>query len=90
MERRNCQVIISQMLEKIPADKTEFIKALNWNLNDASYKAPEETIQWQRTMETLQEHIPAPSETWEFEVLQIFTTRNMEELKRMFKNSIKK
>ena len=50
MERRNCQAIIKQMMEKIPSDKTDFIKDLEWNFEDAGYKAPEETLQWERTM----------------------------------------
>ena len=64
MKRRNCCVVILKMLEKVPEEKTEFIKDLKWNYNDASYKAPEETLQWQRTMQTLMNHIPAPTEEW--------------------------
>jgi len=83
MERRNCQAIIKQMMEKIPSDKTEFIKDLEWNFEDAGYKAPEETLQWERTMKTLQKHIPDPSADWEFEVLSIFTTHSIDDLKAM-------
>lgn len=80
-KRRDCCFVIKQMLDKIPTDKEEFIKDLEWNFNDASYKAPEEVIQWVRTMETLMKHIPNPTENWEFEVLSIFTTRSIDELK---------
>ena len=83
MNRRNCQEVIKKIVEKIPSDKIEFIKDLEWNFDDAGYKAPEETIQWERTMETLQNHIPMPIADWEFEVLSIFTTRTIEELKGM-------
>ena len=62
MERRNCCFIISQMMEKIPVEKIDFIKDLKWNFEDASYKAPEETLQWERTMKTLMKHIPKPQE----------------------------
>jgi hypothetical protein len=86
MERRNCCEVIAKMLDKIPDEKTELIKDLQWNFEDAIYKAPEETLQWQRTMGTLMKHIFAPTEQWEFEVLSIFTTKNVEELKEMFKN----
>lgn len=75
------------MMEKIPSEKTDFIKDLQWNYEDASYKAPEETLQWHRTMQTLQKHIPEPKEDWEFEVLSIFTTKSIEELKFNFVNS---
>lgn len=83
MERRHCCHIIKSMIEKVPADKKEFIADLEWNFEDASYKAPEETLQWHRTMQTLQKHIPKPIEDWEFEVLQIFTTKSLEELRIM-------
>lgn len=80
--RRNCCEVIRQMLEKVPIEKTDFIKDLKWNYEDASYKAPEETLQWERTMNTLQEHIPIPKEDWEFEMLSIFTTKDISELKQ--------
>lgn len=81
MNRRNCQEVIAKMMEKIPSDKTDFIKDLQWNFEDAGYKAPEETLQWERTMQTLQKHIPKPITDWEFELLSIFTTRSIDELK---------
>jgi hypothetical protein len=86
MKRRNCQIVILKMLEKVPEEKIELIKDLKWNYDDASYKAPEETLQWQRTMETLMKHIPAPTEDWEFKVLNIFTTTSIEKLREQFKN----
>ena len=89
MERRNCQEVIKKMLDRIPVSKTQFIDALKWNLEDASYKAPEETLQWHRTMETLMKHIPNPKEDWEFVVLSIWTTKSVEEVKEMFKNKEK-
>jgi len=69
------------MIAKVPEDKTELLKDLEWNLDDASYKAPEETLQWERTQETLIKHFPNPKEDWEFEVLSIFTTQPVEQLK---------
>lgn len=89
MERRNCQEVIKQMLELIPETKTEFIKDLKWNFDDAGYKAPEETIQWQRTMQTLEKHMPDPKESWEWKVLSVFTTKNVELLKKQFENENK-
>ena len=78
---RNCCSVIKQMLELIPSDKTEFISDLNWNMEDASYKPPEETIQWVRTQNTLQTHIPLPREDWEFNVIHIFTQVPVEKLR---------
>ena len=84
--RRNCCVVIRQMLEKVPSDKEDFIEALRWNLNDASYKAPEETLQWERTAETLQRYIPyPPTEDWQFEVLSIFMVKPVNELRAELK-----
>jgi len=71
---RNCQEVIASMIEKVPVDKEDFIRDLNWNLKDAIYKAPEETLQWHRTQQTLIAHIPRPKQEWEFEVVSIFTT----------------
>jgi hypothetical protein len=71
------------MLDKVPSNREELIKDLKWNYEDASYKAPEETLQWSRTQHTLIKHIPEPSEDWEFEVLSIFTTQPIEELRKM-------
>lgn len=82
---RNCCEVISQMIEKIPTDKTELHADLKWNYEDASYKAPEETIQWERTMRTLMKHIPILREDWHFEVLSIFSTTPIEELREMSK-----
>lgn len=81
MKRRNCCEVINQMIDKTPTEKIELLKALKWNFEDASYKAPEENIQWERTMNTLIKHIPKPKLDWEFEVLSIFTTKSVDELK---------
>jgi len=83
MKPRNCTVVITEMLSKIPdtTQNKEFIDSLKWNRDDASYKAPEETIQWYRTMTTLQKYIPLPIEEWHFEVLSEFTTHSIDTLK---------
>ena len=81
MKRRNCQEVIAKMVAKIPKSKTKLLKDLKWNFEDAKYKAPEETLQWERTMKTLLKHIPIPTAEWEFKVLSIFTARSIDELK---------
>jgi len=83
MKIRNCCDVIRDMINEIPVDCEDFIKELNWNYEDASYKAPEETIQWKRTSETLGKYITIPIEDWEFRVCSIFTTKSVEELKKM-------
>ena len=82
---RNCCEVITQMLAEIPETETAFISDLNWNHKDAWYKAPEETIQWQRTMQTLINHIPKPEFDWQWKVLSIFTMKSIEEVKKLFK-----
>jgi len=86
MTPRNCQEVIKQMIELIPSAYGKFIKDLEWNYEDSFYKSPEETIQWERTSKTLQKHIPNPSTVWEYEVLHIFTTIPVAELRAMTNN----
>ena len=88
MNRRNCCVVITEMLTKIPKtrDNVDLIEALDWNREDANYKAPEETLQWQRTQQTLVKYIPVPKEDWQFEVLSIFTTQPIEAIKSAVAN----
>ena len=81
MTRRDCSRVISEMIDKIPANKKDIINALLWNYQDAKLKAPEDTVQWLRTHETLRKYIPTPKEEWEFEVYSIFTKRPVEILK---------
>lgn len=84
MKRRNCAEVITEMIKKVPGDRVEFLKDLMWNFEDSLYKAPEETLQWERTMRTLIKHIPSPAVQWEFDVLSIFTTKSVEQLKLEF------
>lgn len=87
MERRNCQLVILDMIEKIPKTEKQLIKDLVWNLNDAGYKAPEGTLQWQRTHQTLVKHIgDNPSFGWQWEILSIISTKSIEELKELMSN----
>lgn len=86
-ERRNCCEVIEKMIETLPLGKRDFREDLEWNYEDAFYKAPEENIQWRRTQETLIKHIPNPTQDWEFEILSIFTTLSVEELKKTVKEN---
>lgn len=79
--RRDCCQVITQMLEKIPVTEEVFIKDLQWNYEDASFKAPKENTQWIKTHQTLFKHIPVPKKDWEFEVLSIFSTMTIDEIK---------
>jgi hypothetical protein len=70
---RDCCKVISEIIEKIPLDKTELKDNLIWDYEYASYKTPEDSSQWNRLELTLSKHIPNPSEDWEFQILSIFT-----------------
>ena len=87
MIKRNCCEVIKEMIEKIPVENKEFIEDLKWNYEDATYKAPEETLQWVRTGKTLEKHISLPKHLWEYEVLSIFTTKPIDELKVMIQEN---
>lgn len=87
-KRRNCCAVISEMLANIPPTETELIKDLNWNYDDASYKAHEENIQWDRTQSTLVKHIPKPIEDWHFKVLSIFSTMTVEAIKKAVEENV--
>jgi hypothetical protein len=91
MERRNCCDVITEMIKHIPKERSDLLSDLEFNYEDSSYKAPEENIQWYRTSETLQKHIPYPQEDWELEVLSIFSCLPIDEIKKMvgeFKKTI--
>ena len=82
MERRDCCEVITKMLNTIPEEKNELIKDLHFNFENAGY----ETMQWQRTIQTLTKHIPIPTEDWEFMAVSILTTQSVEKIKEIFKN----
>lgn len=81
MKTRDCCNVITEMLLKIPESEVAFIKDLEWSFEDARFKAPEETLQWERITETVNRHISNPVSNWQWEVLSIFTTKSIEELK---------
>lgn len=82
--KREFSTVLKNILSLIPSDKEQFIEDIKWNLEDGFYKAPEETLHWERTTKTLMKHIPKPTEDWEFQILNLFTTRPIEELHKMF------
>ena len=82
--RRNCCQVILQMIQRIPKNKKDIIADLEANFEDAKYKAPEESLQWDRTAQTLMEHIGDPEEEWEYKVLSIFMVKSVDEIKKEF------
>lgn len=81
---RDCCQIIEQIIKEIPTDRTDFIVDLQKDHYNASFKAPEEILQWERLQNTLTRYIPESKEDWEdweFRVLSIFTTKPVDILK---------
>lgn len=83
--RRICHEVIARMFGLIPGspETKPFVDALKLDYDDALYKAPEQSIQWIRTGETLRKFIEIPTEDWHFEVLSEFSGRSIEEIKRL-------
>lgn len=84
---RDCCEVIKKIKEIIPKNKVELHTALDWNYEDAMFKAPEETLQWEKTAQTLNKYIPKPIDDWEYEIVSIFTLIPIEKLKEDFKKS---
>ena len=76
------------MIRKIPIDQKDLIEELEEVLTfDMTYQPPESIIQWELAYITIMSSIiAAPAEEWQYEVLSIFSTNPVEELKKMFKD----
>lgn len=89
-ERRNCCDVIQQILNIVPEEEISLIKSLKWCLEDASFKAPEETIQWQRTYDAINDYLinkkESTPEEWEYKMLSIFSTKSVKELKELYES----
>ena len=85
---RNCCSVIEEMIKFIPKEEEDLIRALSWNYEDSLYKAPEETIQWERTSDTLVRYIGTPNinKSWQIKILSIFSTIPEEEIIKELKN----
>lgn len=80
--RRDCVTVIDAIMKLVPSDLVEFRKQLEWNRTDASYKAPEETLQWQGLSRTLSSNIPyPPTQEWHHSVLSAFMDVPIEQVR---------
>lgn len=80
--RRDCCKVIDQIKEKVPNGMEKFLGDLEEVRKDAAYKAPEETIQWERLQKCLLSYIHPPKEDWEIEIWSIFSTVPVEKIKK--------
>lgn len=84
---RKCNDVIKQMLHKIPESEAPLIEALtDVTQFDMSYQPPESVIQFEIVQDILADFIPQPTEDWEFEILSIFTTLSIEDLRKLVTN----
>lgn len=88
---RDIVEVINQIIEKVPIDNIEFRKRLQWVMEDSYYKAPELMwISWERLQEAIIEFIPPekrPKEDWECEILSIFSTIPVNDIKDFYANN---
>ena len=70
---RDFNEVARQIKELVPETETKFHEDLGWVIDDAFYKAPEETLQWHRCFGVIQRHVPKPREDWEIKMWSIFS-----------------
>ena len=55
---------------------------MNWVIEDASFKAPEETLPWHRCFDVLQKYIAKPTEDWQIKIWSIFSEVPEDEIRK--------
>jgi hypothetical protein len=82
---RNLDEVIDQMILKISDTETGLIQELNRIKNSAAYTSPELIHRrWNEVSFVLKEFIITPRKDWQFEVLSIFSTKPVEEIKSFY------
>jgi hypothetical protein len=82
---RNIVEVIDQMILKIPSTEVNLIKGLNKIKNSANYTAPELMQgRWYQVSSALSQSFKPPEEDWQFEVLSIFSTKSVGEIKSFY------
>jgi hypothetical protein len=84
---RNLSEVIDQMVEVIPKAEVSFIATLASNKSSADFCAPEMVPFWWREVHTtILDYVPSvPVEEWHYQVLSIFSTHPIEEMKKVVK-----
>lgn len=77
---RDAVKIFTQIKDLIPMSELEFHDDMKWVIEDAFYKAPEETLQWHRCFNILQKHIPKPLNDWNIKIWSIFCDISEDEI----------
>ena len=81
---RNLVNVIDAMIKNIPENEVDLIKELERIKSDQiQWTAPESMVRWEEVSYVLQDSLynPKPKEEWEFQVLSIWSTKSIEEIK---------
>ena len=83
---RNIIDVIQSIKTEVPEDQIKFHNFLNWLMNDASYKAPEQIVEcWNKFARGISNHIiKPPTEDWQFRALSIFSGMPEKELRKYY------
>jgi hypothetical protein len=77
---RDLPEVIEQIKYWAPIEMTQRLTKIKYN---CGFRPPELVmIDWQLTQECIQEFIEDPTEDWEFEILSIFSTVPVADLRR--------
>jgi len=85
---RNLVRVINDIVKFIPKDNFDFIKELERIKSDQiQWTAPESMVRWEEASYALEDFLynPIPTEEWEFEILSIWSTKSIEEVKEEYK-----
>jgi len=77
--------VIQEAINEIPETEIKFIKQLKHNQRNVPFTAPELMyIKWDEIHSILWKYIPEkPTEEWHFKVLSVFSTKSVDELKKI-------
>jgi len=84
---RDFHKIFRKIKNLIPVSRHCFIEDMDWVIEDASYKPPEDDLPWRRCFDALQKNIEIPREDWEIKIWSIFSEIPEDEIKEQIKQS---
>jgi hypothetical protein len=78
---RNLAAVLTKMIDVIPESEGELIIALEEEKRQSYLRAPEDKGGWSAVHTILVEEIGHPTDTWQWDLLGIWTGRSYEDLK---------
>jgi hypothetical protein len=87
MSERNLSEVIDHIIAVVPVTEVDFIVSLASNRSSVNFCAPEMLPFWWREVHsTILDNVPSvPVEEWHYQVLSIFSTHPIDEMKKMVK-----